>query len=290
MATLGDFLLTLFEEGRIVLKGRPEPSEADRPAALRVLEAAFDLHRLDIAGPPISFDARSALAAADLVRRAGWFLVNRSESVRGDGAVVADATPSNHGERAPLGRRLVPVPPTGLPAGPIGRAWGLAGEFPGRLAPSAWPLSGVLSDLEEGPKDVGDLGGHPGLWMLYAERLAGRREAGLDAEGGRLESMSSWSSPAWVKSRSVLLGLPSVAADVEGVGPLGDETVQKLPSRRGRRAQAKVRRPRRGRRPDRPGGRGRRAPVSLRPAGNGEVGVDPPVRLEPFRGVTSNTC
>jgi hypothetical protein len=35
-----------------------------------------------------------------------------------------------------------------------------------------WPLSGVLSDLPEGPEDVGDLGGHPGLWMLYAERLA----------------------------------------------------------------------------------------------------------------------
>jgi hypothetical protein len=35
-----------------------------------------------------------------------------------------------------------------------------------------WPLSGVLSDVEEGPAAPPDFGGHPGLLLLYAERLA----------------------------------------------------------------------------------------------------------------------
>src|SRR5205085_1821946 len=35
-----------------------------------------------------------------------------------------------------------------------------------------WPLSGVLADLEEGPLTPPTLGGHPGLLLLYAERLA----------------------------------------------------------------------------------------------------------------------
>jgi hypothetical protein len=35
-----------------------------------------------------------------------------------------------------------------------------------------WPLSGVLSDLADGPLSPTDFGGHPGLALLYAERLA----------------------------------------------------------------------------------------------------------------------
>ncbi len=35
-----------------------------------------------------------------------------------------------------------------------------------------WPLSGVLCELEGGPIGPVDLGGHPGLMLLYAERWA----------------------------------------------------------------------------------------------------------------------
>jgi hypothetical protein len=35
-----------------------------------------------------------------------------------------------------------------------------------------WPLTGVLADLEDGPLAPVELGGHPGLLLLYAERLA----------------------------------------------------------------------------------------------------------------------
>jgi hypothetical protein len=183
MATLSDFLKTLFEEGRLVLKGRPEPSEADRPAALRVLETAFDLHRLDVAGPPIAFDAPSALTAAELVRRAGWFLVNRTESVREmERSLTMPRPPSKAGEHLSADVSFRFLPQVYRRARSMGPEERLARFLADLLR--AWPLSGVLTDLAEGPRDVGELGGHPGLWMLYAERLALDEKAAWMPKGG----------------------------------------------------------------------------------------------------------
>jgi MoxR-vWA-beta-propeller ternary system domain bpX4 len=215
MATLGDFLRTLFGEGRIVLKGRPEPVEADRGSALRVLEAAFDVHRLDVAGPSIAFDAPSALAAAELVRRSSWFLVNRSESVREmERALAMPRSPITASEHlsADLSFRFLPQV--------YRRARSIAPDD--RLASfladllRAWPLSGVLSDLAEGPKDVGDLGGHAGLWMLYAERLARDEKPAWMPRGaprGHVELVFAGLG----KSRSALLVAPPESVEGEGV-------------------------------------------------------------------------
>jgi MoxR-vWA-beta-propeller ternary system domain bpX4 len=41
-----------------------------------------------------------------------------------------------------------------------------------------WPLSGVLSDVEERPVGSLDFEGHPGLMLLYAERLAANDRPG----------------------------------------------------------------------------------------------------------------
>jgi hypothetical protein len=217
MATLGDFLQTLFEEGRIVLVGRPEPSEADRPAALRALEAAFDVHRLDVAGPPIPFDARSALAAAELVRQAGWFLVNRSETVREmERSLAMPRLPRSAGEHLSADVSFRFLPQVQRRARSIDPDDPLANFLADLLR--AWPLSGVLSDLEEGPKEVGNLGGHPGLWMLYAERLALAEKPGWMPTGaprGHVELVFAGLG----KSRSALLGPPDgvVDFDVRGV-------------------------------------------------------------------------
>jgi hypothetical protein len=183
MATFGDFLTTLLEDGRIVLDGRPGPIEAERPAALRVLEAAFDVHRLDVAGPAISFDAPSALMAAELLRLAAWFLVNRSEPAREvERALVIPRPPFTAGEHlsADVCLRFLPL------VHRRARSIAPGDPLPGFLADvlRAWPLSGVLSDLVEGPKDVGELGDHPGLWMLYAERLAVDEKAAWMPKGG----------------------------------------------------------------------------------------------------------
>ena len=182
MATLGDFLQTLFEEGRIVLFGRPEPSEADRPAALRVLEAAFDLLRLDVAGPPIPFDARSALAAAELVRLAGWFLVNRSESVREmDRSLSMPRPPFTAGEHLSAGRLVPSSSRRSTGRARIRSAPGRPpGELPGRFAPR---LAALGRAVGPGGGSEGDRRPRRALRTLDALRRAAssRREARLDA-------------------------------------------------------------------------------------------------------------
>jgi hypothetical protein len=171
MATLGEFLHELFREGQIVLRGRPVASESERAAALAVLAAEFTLHRLDIAGEPIAFDPTTALQAADLLRRAAWFLVNRSEPAEAmERALILPSPPKTASEHLSADLSFRFLPPIYRRARSIAPGDGLSTFLADLLR--AWPLSGVLSDLAEGPAEVGDLGGHPGLWLLYAERLA----------------------------------------------------------------------------------------------------------------------
>lgn len=213
MASLGDFLRMLFDEGRIVLKRRPISSEADRGPALALLQAAFDVHRLDVAGPLIAFDPASALRAAELVRQSSWFLVNRSETVEMmERFLIPPPTPKAAAEHLSADLTFRFLPQIQRRARSIAPGDHLSTFLADLLR--AWPLSGVLSDIEEGPKDVGDLGGHPGLWMLYAERLALDEKPGWMLKGparGYVELVFQGLG----KERSALLGPP--ATMVEGV-------------------------------------------------------------------------
>ena len=74
------------------------------------------------------------------------------------------------GVGAPVGRPRLPVPAPDPPEGPVDRAGGSLAEIVAEVL-RAWPLSGVLSDLDDPPVDLGALGTEPGLLMLYAERL-----------------------------------------------------------------------------------------------------------------------
>jgi MoxR-vWA-beta-propeller ternary system domain bpX4 len=219
MATLGDFLQTLFDEGRIVLRGRPIPQESDHASALSRLEAAFQIHRLDVAGPPIPFDGPRALLAAELVRQSSWFLINRSESVETmERFLIWPRPPRTASEHlsADLTFRFLPrIQRRSRSIAPGDR---LASFLADLLR--AWPLSGVLSDIPEGPKDVGDLGGHVGLWMLYAERLA-RDEKPAWMPRGPAREYVELVFRGLGKGRSSLLAQPTEAVgvdvDVEGV-------------------------------------------------------------------------
>ena len=216
MATLGDFLGELLDGGRVVLKGRPTPSEADRPAALIRLEAAFRVHRLDVAGPPIDFEAASALGAAELVRQSGWFLVNRSEPVEAmERALAMPGPPRSAGEHlsADVVLRFLPrIQRRARSMAPGDRLSNLLADVL-----RAWPLSGVLSDIEEGPEDVGGLGDHPGLWMLYAERLARDEKPSWMPRGAAREHVELVFQGLG-KARSALLGRPDVAREGVSVG------------------------------------------------------------------------
>jgi hypothetical protein len=134
------------------------------------LASAFADYRLDVAGPPIDFDSVTAASAANALSWACWFLVSQHEA---DADVEREVS---------------------MPARPITAAQHLSADLLFRYLPQVhrraravatddmltlclarllrnWPLSGVLSDVTDGPDAPPDLAGHPGLQLLYAERL-----------------------------------------------------------------------------------------------------------------------
>jgi hypothetical protein len=171
MDTLADFLARLLGEGRVVFRERPRPGPEDAGRAAGVLEHAFDAVRLDVAGPSIPFDPAAAVAAGELVRRACWALVSHEERVedlaRALTMPMAPTAPAQH-LSADLALRYLPqVHRRARAINPADPLRGLIEEVLRR-----WPLSGVLADLMEGPILPPEALDHPGLFLLYAERLA----------------------------------------------------------------------------------------------------------------------
>ena len=178
-----EFLMPLLTDGAAVLRQQPILSLDNRAAATTYLAAEFASQRLEVAAPLLDFDAETAVTAAGWVWSSSWFLVSRSE----ESATVEQAlavppfpvTPAQHFS-ADLTLRFLP--------GILGRARALAPDDVltrclARLL-RAWPLSGVLSDLTEGPLTPPNFDGHAGLALLYAERLAEHiRTAWVPREG-----------------------------------------------------------------------------------------------------------
>ena len=201
MSHLADFLHDLLHQGTITF-GQPTDFAPDhRPESVRVLREAYEFYRLEVAGPLIDFDAAAALAAGDLVRQAAWYLLNRD------------------GPEADVERALRPGQP------PVRAAHHLSADLVLRFLPTIhrrarllapgdrladlladvlrrWPLSGVLSDVDEEPLTPLDFDGHPGLLLLYAERL-----------GRKLK-------PAWVPSQGLVREyVELILGDRISVGP-----------------------------------------------------------------------
>jgi hypothetical protein len=170
MSTLADFLQRVFDDGEAVLSG-PVSRDADA-AARSVLASAFAHHALDVAGPPIAFDPPAAVAAARLLAAACWQLVAPDDDAPAlpppgepEGSPLA-GRPAAH-LSADVTLRFLPVVHR--------RARLRACDDPLAAAVAdllrRWPLSGVLADLPGSPAGDPDFGGHPGLQLLYAERL-----------------------------------------------------------------------------------------------------------------------
>lgn len=186
MSPLADFLQHLFECGTITYREPPvSPLKEDREA-VQLLERAFGVYRLHVAGPGIAFARETALAAAEVVRHAGWFLFSRQEpEAELDKRLVLpalSATPADH-LSADLTLRYLPT--IHRRAYALAPADHLVMQLAGLLR--QWPLSGVLSAVEEGPETWPDFQGHPGLHMLYAERLAENEKLAWIPQGKALE-------------------------------------------------------------------------------------------------------
>ncbi len=171
MDRFDEFLRGLLREGRVRFESQPATTQANDTLALGVLRSAFDVARREVAGPVIGFHPGVALAAADFVRQAAWAVLCRGEDPDALSArlprPVVPRSPSEH-LSADLTLRYLPaiearaqaIDPDDFLLDRINQWF------------RACPLSGVLSSLIEGPDTPLDLGEHPGLAFLYAERLA----------------------------------------------------------------------------------------------------------------------
>jgi hypothetical protein len=171
MSPRAHFFQELLRVGSAVLRDAPTPALGRDADLAKILRSAYADYCLDIAGPPLAFEEPTALAAAGVVEQACW-------------ALVSQALPVHE-----LEQRLQ------MPAPPQTAAQHLSGDLLLRYLPQIhgrarardetdplvhivekilrqWPLSGVLAHVEDGPEIALDFGGHAGLMLLYAERLA----------------------------------------------------------------------------------------------------------------------
>lgn len=171
MSPLAEFLQPLLREGRVLLRAQP-PDPAERPAdAMTVLQGAYADCCLALAGPPLDFDADTALTAAKVVRQACWFLAHHDQPEE----ALHQALAMPHAPRtaaahlaADLTLRFVPQ------IHRRARALDPADRLTELLAVllRQWPLSGVLSAVEAEPLTPPEFEDHAGLRLLYAERWA----------------------------------------------------------------------------------------------------------------------
>src|SRR5581483_8553134 len=170
MSAQSEFLRSLFADGKAVLRDPSAGASRQDQEAAAVLENAYASYRLGVAGPPLRFDAATALAAADLVQHACWFLVSHQQPDAELERILKmpgpPRTPEQHLSADLVLRYLPQVYQRARALNPADRLTGLLADVLRQ-----WPLSGVLSAVEEGPTTPPDFG-RPGLALLYAERLA----------------------------------------------------------------------------------------------------------------------
>jgi hypothetical protein len=188
MSALTEFVRRLLDQGEAILKGRPDSSQSQQEAATAFLREAFADYRLEIAGPLLEFDAATAVAASQLLWHACWFLVNRSEPKEAlEQRLVMPKRPTTAAQHLSADLVLRYLPQVHR------RAQALT---PGDVLVSLlgqvlrqWPLSGVLSEVDEEPTTDLDFDGHPGLMLVYAERLARKEKPKWLPHGRALETV-----------------------------------------------------------------------------------------------------
>jgi hypothetical protein len=159
------WLTTLLDHGESVQQAAPDPATFVAPPVRAVLRDAFARHALAVAGPSLAFNEGLAVRAAAVVAVACWRLVADADD-RPPLPPLGSPTSAAAHLSADLVLRLLPgVARRAKARGDVD----LAGEVEAVLC--RWPLSGVLADLEHPPAVPLDFFAHPGLLLLYAERL-----------------------------------------------------------------------------------------------------------------------
>ena len=171
MAEFAEFVRRLHESGEARLRAAPADDES--PEAIACLAEAFADCALDIAGPPIAFRPQTALAAARFLAWSCWFLMDRRESPDEVAARLVLPVPASPGDHLSADLTLRFAATVHRRA----RAGSPQDVLTRRLEETLrqYPLSGSLADIADAPADFG---AHPGLLLLYAERLSARPRPG----------------------------------------------------------------------------------------------------------------
>jgi hypothetical protein len=189
MSALADVLDHLFATGEVRLTGPPDLG--DSRDVQSVLRHAFAEYRLEIAETLIEFDPEAATAAAVFTARGCWFAVSRDEPPE-EVAALLPMFPEPKTAAAHLSVDL-----TLRYAVTVHRR--IRAQTPGdplviclANVMRRCPLTGVLAELADAPAGDILLAGHPGLELLYAERLASHfRPTWLPATG-RIREVVDW--------------------------------------------------------------------------------------------------
>lgn len=176
MDSLERFCSRLLNEGRVVFDEPPVAPARDRDGAAAFLSRAFSVERMRIAGTSIAYDPDVAVEAAELVRHACWALVCHDEPAEALGVRLSMRhAPKTAGAHLSADLTLRYLPDVLRRVRALTPTDSLVALLSTTLR--QWPLSGVLSDVREPPLSPLDFGGHDGLMLLYAERLAARAKA-----------------------------------------------------------------------------------------------------------------
>lgn len=186
-----DFYRQLFETGVASFLARPHPKEKPDKATAELLRVRFAQHRADVAGPVIDFDIESAWSAAQFSALACWFLVSRNEPTEELSRMLtklkAPRSAAAH-LATDLSLRFVLV--VYKRAGVLNSEDALTRILGETLRDC--PLTGVMAEKLEAPTGDLELGGHPGLRMLYAERLSNHFKAEWIPAPGPTRETAEW--------------------------------------------------------------------------------------------------
>ena len=171
MAAFEEFLSQLLDHGKVIFRSAKPPQDRPTGRDVAILAEAYATLAISVAGPPVTFDPRIACEAAELVRQASWALVSREERVvdlkRRLRMSTAPASPAQH-LSADLMLRYVPQI---LESGPRNRSDRPCDRDPRRPPPT---MAAIRRPVRRRGRSAGraEFGRHPGLLLLYAERLA----------------------------------------------------------------------------------------------------------------------
>jgi hypothetical protein len=176
VSAFATWLERVLRHGESVQTARPEYATADGHTVVPLLAAAHGRHALSAAGPPLPFVEPVAVGAAVLLAGACWRLASGEEL-----PVTTSAAPTSAADHlsADMVFRFLPAVYRRAKAR---SDTALVGDLEAVLR--RWPLAGVLAELDDEPTAALDFFGHPGLQLLYAERLtATARPAWVPAAG-----------------------------------------------------------------------------------------------------------